>query len=33
MMAANPDLIVFPSHDRVWLQQLADEGKIGWGFR
>lgn len=32
LMAANPDIIVLPSHDRVWLQQLVDDGKIGWGF-
>lgn len=32
VMAAEPDLIVFPSHDRVWLDELAAQGKIDWGF-
>ena len=32
LMADEPGLIVFPSHDRIWLEKLAAEGKIGWGF-
>jgi glyoxylase-like metal-dependent hydrolase (beta-lactamase superfamily II) len=32
LMQANPQLIVFPSHDRVWLGQLSEKGLISWGF-
>lgn len=32
LMQAEPGLIVFPSHDRVWLDELAAKNLITWGF-
>ena len=32
LMQANPQLTVFPSHDRIWLGKLSEEGRIIWGF-
>ncbi len=32
LMQAEPDLVVFPSHDRVWLDELSSRGLIEWGF-
>lgn len=32
LMQANPQLTVFPSHDRIWLGKLSAEGLISWGF-
>ena len=32
LMRANPQLTVFPSHDRIWLGKLSEEGRITWGF-
>lgn len=32
LMQAEPGLIVFPSHDRVWLDELAEKDLITWGF-
>ncbi|MEH6810537.1 MAG: MBL fold metallo-hydrolase [Hyphomonas oceanitis] len=30
---ANPELTVFPSHDRTWLEMLEQQGLISWGFQ
>ena len=30
---ANPELTIFPSHDRTWLEMLEQEGLISWGFQ
>lgn len=32
LMQAEPDLLVFASHDRVRLDELAEKGHISWGF-
>lgn len=32
LMRAEPDLLVFPSHDRVRLDDLAEKGHISWAF-
>lgn len=32
LMQAEPGLVVFPSHDRVWLDDLAAKNLISWGF-
>ena len=30
---ANPELTIFPSHDRTWLEMLEQQGLISWGFQ
>tara|TARA_R110002020_G_scaffold309301_2_gene525253 strand:+ start:79285 stop:80217 length:933 start_codon:yes stop_codon:yes gene_type:complete len=30
---ANPEVTIFPSHDRTWLEMLEQEGLIRWGFQ
>lgn len=32
LMQTNPQLTVFPSHDRIWLGKLSADGLISWGF-